>query len=454
MSLNISLKEFFPFYKRNIRVAVPVMITQAGQYIVQLADNIMVGRLGTTELAGVAFANSIFIIGFLFSVGFCQGVTPWVGQLFGEGRHREAGRFFQQSILLNLILSILVMAALTVPYFLLDRMGQEAAVAEYGRQYLRIMILSLPFTILFFGIRQFSEGLGITRYAMWITLASNILNIFLNWLLIYGKWGCPRMGVEGAAAATLVSRIVALIAFTVCLFRIPAYRRYLTYFRRPWIDRAVIRKILSTSGFLSVQSVVEVFAFSMAAIMVGWFGDTQLAAHQVAMSISSFSFMIALGIGAAATIRVSHQFGAKDYYATKMAALASIHMSIAFMVSLSTVFLILRHHVPRIFSTDPAVIDLAAGLMVMGALYQIFDAIQLASLASLRGLADVRRPLLYSSIAYFLICIPCGYLFGFILDFGPRGVWAGLTFGLACCSLLFYKRFRHLIDGYLHAESR
>lgn len=446
MKLFVSLpvmkfKDYLPFYKRNAKVAIPIMVTQAGQYIVQLADNIMVGHLGTAELAGVAFANSLLVLANVFSIGFAQGLTPHVGQYYGEGRFSMAANYFKCSILINTILSFILCAVMFLPYAMLDYMGQDPEILVHTRHYYSIGVFGMIPFIFFYTIRQFSEGIGITKYAMYITLGANLMNIFLNWVLIYGKLGAPQMGVAGAATATLISRIVMCIWFVWILFSVYPYKHYFKFMRGLLPAGKTIRSILSTSIPLSVQNLFEIVAFSLSAIMIGWIGKETLAGHQIAMSMSSMSFMVAIGFGAAATIRVSHQYGEKDYKATQMAGIASVHLSIGFMISFGVIFIILRRWIPFVFTNDPAVQQIASTLLIMVALYQAFDALQLAALASLRALKDVKIPLILSTISYFFICLPTGYLMGFVFNLGAIGVWIGLATGLLIAGVTFYIRF-------------
>ncbi|MBR5855959.1 MAG: MATE family efflux transporter [Bacteroidales bacterium] len=436
-----NFKEYLPFYRRNINLAVPVMITQAGQMVVQMADNIMVGHLGTTQFAGVSFANTIFVIGMAFCICFTQGLTPYAGQNFGSGNYKEVTKYFQNALVLNLILSICVMTIMALIMPFMEYMGQDPDILEYARSYFKIMVVSvLPFMI-FFTIRNFSEGIGITKYAMYITIGSNIINIILNWLLIFGKCGMPQMGVSGAALATLISRIVMLAAFIVAIFTIKEYKRFTSLLEKNFIDKKKIKELLGTSTPIAIQGLIEVTAFSLSGIMVGWFGKIALAGHQIAMTMSTFSFMMAQGIGAATTIRVSHQLGEKDFTATRKAGFAAMHLSILFMGSAGLIFILFRNVIPYMFTTDPQVIEIAASLLIVCAVYQIFDALQLTGLAALRAMMDVKIPLLFSTLSYYFICLPSGYLFGHTLNIGPLGVWLGLLFGLICASILFLIRF-------------
>ena len=436
-----SIRKYLPFYRRNLKVALPVMITQAGQVVVQLADNIMVGHVGTAQLAGVSFANAIFVSGIVSLIGFSQGLTPLVGESMGRDDHRAASRYLKNSFLLNTIVFTLVAAILLVTGLLMGKMGQEPEVLHYARDYYFINLASIVAMLPFFTCRFFAEGVGNTKYAMWITVISNLMNVLLNWVFIFGHWGSPALGVSGAALATLISRIFCAVSFLIIL---TVSRRMGPFFRealriRP--DRETLRTLLFLSVPISLSGLLESMSFSLAAIMVGWMGKVELAAHQIVNSLSQLSFMVATGIGAAATIRVSFQYGAGKKEETVMAANASIHMSLFYMGACGLLFVALRHLLPSVYSNDPAVTALASKLIIVLALFQVADAVQLASMASLRGLKDTKVPMVYSLISYYLVAIPSGYLLGFTAGLGPAGVWVGLLLGLFAAAILFYVRF-------------
>jgi len=437
----VNFREYIPFYKTNLKLAVPVMLTQAGQISVNLADNIMVGHLGATELAAVSFSNSIIILGMVFGIGFTQGITPHVGQSYGKGDEKKVSELLKNSLILNFVISILLTLIMAFTGLFMNRMGQTEQVAELGKDYYDIILFSMFPALMFFVLRQFSEGIGITRYAMYITLFANSLNIFLNWVLIYGKLGFEPMGIEGAAIATLISRYVMFISFLILFVQNKNYNLYLLNKLTKALNRAHIKAILKTSIPLSLQNLVEITAFSMSAVMVGWNGEISLASHQIAMSMSSFSFMLALGVGAAATIRVSHLYGLRDYTGMRKAGFAAVHLSVILMTICGLAYVIFRNQIPLIFTEVPAVNELASTLLIIAALFQVFDAIQLSSLASLRALADVKKPLIMSVISYYFVCLPLGYLFGFVMDYGATGVWTGLMLGLVFAAILFLRRF-------------
>lgn len=448
----MTLREYIPFYKRNLKVAFPVMITQAGQVLVQLADNIMVGHLGPAQLAGVSFANAIIMIGLVFAIGFTQGVTPVIGQHFGKGNGKAVASALCNSAVLNSIMAVVLTAIMLTVGAFMDRMGQDPEVLSYAKEYYFIIIAGFIPMIAFFNIRFFSEGIGNTRNEMWITIGTNVLNIFLNWVFIYGNLGAPRMGVAGAALATLISRIIAALTFLIILFRAEEYRRFVRLTPHKPVRLAEIVRQFRLSLPVSLQNLLEVTAFSFAAIMVGWMGKYELAAHQIAQNLSSLSFMIATGIGAAATIRVSHQFGAGRRKDAFHAGVAAVHMAMAIMIFFGAVFIILHRTIPYMYTDDPSVIPIAGRLIIILSLYQVFDAVQLASRSSLLGLKDINIPLIFSAISYYVICLPSAYILGFTCGLGPDGVWTGLLLGLAVAALLFCTRFLRISRKYIREE--
>lgn len=432
-------------------MALPVMVTQAGQVLVQLADNIMVGHLGAAELAGVSFANAIIMIGLVFAIGFAQGVTPVVGQHFGKGDGKAVAVALSNSAVLNTIMAVVLTTVMLLVGVFMDRMGQDPEVLVHARDYYFIIVAGFIPMIAFFNVRFFSEGIGNTRNEMWITIWTNLLNIFLNWVLIYGNLGAPRLGVAGAAWATLISRVIGAVAFLVILFRVEEYRRFVRLTPRRPVSLSGMYRQLKLSLPVSLQNLLEVTAFSFAAIMVGWMGKYDLAAHQIAQNLSSLSFMIATGIGAAATIRVSHQFGAGRREDAYHAGKAAVHMAVAIMLLFGVLFISMHRVIPFIYTDDPAVIPIAGRLIIILALYQIFDAVQLASRSSLLGLKDINIPLIFSAISYYVVCLPSAYFLGFVMDLGPEGVWIGLLLGLAVAALLFCTRFVRISRRYIRS---
>lgn len=444
-----TLREYIPFYRRNINLAVPVMITQAGQVVVQMADNIMIGHLGTAQFAGASFANSIFLIGMVFCICFTQGLTPFVGQSYGKGEYGKVTEYLKNSFILDIMAALAVVALLMGVLPFMDKMGQESDILLYAREYYITTTLSLIPFVMFFAIRNFSEGIGVTKYAMYITVIANLLNIFLNWVFIFGKLGAPQMGVKGAAFATLICRILMFVAFAILIFIIKEYKGFTRGIGAPYINLALIKEMFPTSLSIAFQGLAEMVAFSLSGIMMGWFGKVALAAHQCTVLMSTCSFMIAQGIGAAATIRVSHQYGERRYKETQKAGFAAMHLAVLFMGICGIIYVIFRKSLPYIFTSDPQVAHLASRLIIVMATYQVFDAMQLTNGASLRALKDVKLPLLYLCISYYVISLPFGYFCAASLNMGPTGIWLGLVVGLTSVAILFFFRFKRKTDRYI-----
>ena len=438
----MSFKSYIPFYKRNLRVAFPIIITQAGQIIVQFVDNIMVGHLGAAQLAGVSFANALFLIGLVCSLGFAIGSTPVVGKYFGGGDDSSVAKTFSNSLFLNIVIGFVLTIVLLLVGLLMDFMGQQPEVLHYARNYYFINVGSVMFLSIFFCIRYLSEGIGNTKYAMWITIISNALNIFLNWILIYGKLGIKPLGVEGAAYATLISRALSAIVFAVIIVKKEEYLKFLRLIKRPFIEKKSTKEILKISIPSATQALFEEGLFSICAIIVGWIGTYELAAHQIGQNLSTLTFMVSTGIGSAATIRVSHQYGAGRYQDMRKAAIASLHMSIAFMLLCGIIFVVFNKGIPAIFTNDSNVFPIASTIILIVAAYQIFDATQLGCISALRGVGDVKIPLYLAMFSYYVVSIPVGCLLAFVAGLGVYGIWIGLLFGLMTASILFSIRLK------------
>lgn len=445
----MNIKSYIPFYKRNLAIAVPVMLSQIGQVVVQMADTMMVGRLGADELASVSYAGAIFNIGLLFCMGSAMGLTPLVGKSISQRGHRQSAHLFQNSFLFNLIFALGVGALLYGVSFFMDNMGQSERVVELAIPYFRIMIISMIPALIFLSFKQFMEGLGDTRTAMIITIGANVVNIGLNYLLIYGEFGAPELGVAGAAYATLVARILMPLSFLVVFLRRPSLRRYFKFFCKENFSLTHLKELTRVGLPIGTQILVEQLAFSFTAVMVGWLGAASLASHQVAMNISFLVFMILSGLSAATTIRVSHQFGRGAIGDMRKAAHASYHLTTVSVIIAAILIVIFRHQIPLLFSSDPEVIAVSSQLLLIVALYQLPDGLQVVSLGALRGISDVKRPMIYATLSYLGLNIPIGYFCGFTLGMGATGVWIGFVFGLTAAAISFMIRFENKSKSYL-----
>jgi MATE family multidrug resistance protein len=433
-----NLKSYVPFYKRNLAVAIPVMLSQLGQVVVQFADTMMVGRLGTDQLA---------------AVGCAMGLTPLVGKASSQGDDRYSAHLFQNSFVLNMILGLGIGAILLVLSFFMGNMGQTPEVVGHAVPYFRIMVVSMIPTLIFLSFKQFMEGIGNTRTAMIITIAANVLNIALNYVLIYGKLGAPALGVAGAGYATLISRMMMPVAFVWVFRKRMNLRRYFSFFAKSNFAWAHVKELAKVGLPIGTQIFVEQVAFSFTAIMVGWLGAGALASHQIAMNISFLVFMVLCGLASATTIRVSHQLGRGAVEDMRKAAHASYHLTLASVGLIAVLILIFRHQIPMLFSQDPDVIAISAKLLLIVAIYLIPDGLQVVSLGALRGISDVKVPMILASIAYLGLNIPIGYLCGFVFGMGVTGIWIGFIFGLTAAAASFMIRFERKSRTFIAADA-
>ncbi len=435
-------------YSKTLRLAVPVALTQAGMLAVQIVDNAMVGHLGAVPLAGVAFGGNVFFFLFIFGLGLAMGITPLVGEAHAQGKHRKVAQLLQNSVALYMGLGLLISFLQMQTVHLFPHMNQPPEVIEAGTPYYRYLAWSSIPLMIFFAFRQFLEGVGNTRVEMVITIICNAINIFLNWVFIYGNLGFEAMGASGAGLATLTSRVMMPLMMIGYFVVNHSYRRYLSFYSGDnWSRRRVVA-ILGVGFPISLQMVLEGGAFAVTGIMMGWLGAVALAANQIAISITNMAFLIVLSIGSATTIRVSHAYGLKDFEAIKRIARTSYRIGIVWNVFMAVVFVVCRHLLPRIFTVDPAVIDITGQLLIMVAMFQVFDGVQCVSICILRGMQDVKITSIIAFISYIVINIPIGYLFAFTLGIGPRGLWIGFVFGLCVAATLLVARYRKMVKKY------
>lgn len=436
------IKEYLPFYRRNLKVAGPIMLAQVGGAIVQLVDTFMVGRLGTIELAAVSFASAVFVIGFVAATGLLMGATPIIGQLASNEKNKSRiVQIFQNLFLLASIVAVFVTILLLIVYFIMPHMGQVPEVVVLARPYYLTLVFSIIPFLLFAAFRQFLEGVGNTSIAMVVTLLSNVVNIILNYFLIYGKCGFPEMGVLGAGVATLISRVLMPIMCFVYFKYKSKWLSYIKPFNRYLFDKATLRELWSVGSPIMAHLLMEVSAFAFSGIMIGWLGAVELASNQIAQNMSHILFMVVLGISAATTIRVSHQYGARDYHAMRMASNASIHLCLMANAIMGSLLIIFRTEVASLFSDDPQVIYLGSQLLIFSGIFQLSDGMQAVGAGILRGLKDVKIIMLYSFISYVIINLPLGYFLGFVCEFGAEGVWCGFICSLSAAAILFRLRY-------------
>ena len=438
-------------YKQNLRLALPVVLTQLGQILTQFADNLMVGRYGGDDpmpLAAVSFGGAVFFILFITSIGIALGMTPLIGELYAQGNRERSSHLLQNGILFYGALGIAMTAFQYAIIPLMYHLGQPVEVVDAAIPYYKMLVWSMPFVMLFFAFKQFLEGVGNTKVEMAVTIIANLANVGFNWIFIYGRCGLPEMGAVGAGLGTLLSRIIAPVLMIGYFYARREYRDYLERFALRNYSWREVGQLTRMGLPIALQMFLESSAFVGTGIMMGWFGDgakTAIGANQIATTIANCAFMIVMSIGAATTIRVSHCYGARNLGEMTMAAKASYHLVLAWNAFAAAVFLSLRHVIPTLFTTNAEVIGIASQLLAFAALYQLSDGIQNVSVGILRGIQDVRIIMPIALISYWLLNLPVGYLVGFTLGMGPAGLYIGFTFGLSTAALLMILRIRRSI---------
>ena len=450
-----SFREYLPYYKRNLRVALPVMLTQLGASLVGFFDSIMVGHYATVDLAAVSFSNAIFFTVMVFAMGALMGITPLVGIQVGEMKQvtenesiirRNIASLFQNGMLFTVLLSALMLVLLggCIPF--LDCFGQDSAVVEVARPYYILIVISLVPFLFFSFFKQFLEGLGNTMVAMVITLLMNGLNILLNWVFIYGNWGFEPMGATGAGFGSLISRI----GMPLCFWAVMAFHKeWKQYLRMAW-ERFSWQRIreLAKIGFpIGGQTLLETFLFTASFVIIGWISKEALAAHQVANQIADMTFMLELGIGSATTIRVSHQLGEGNIHGVRMASNASVHLVLLMNTIGAALMISLRNYIPMLFTEDTEVIAIASQLIVLAGLFQYADGLQAVGAAMLRGITDVKVPMMIAFVSYILIGLSVGLVCAFPLGMGASGIWIGFIFALAIAAICFHIRFNRKLKA-------
>jgi MATE family multidrug resistance protein len=442
------LQSFFtrykPYYSDNLRLAMPIVVSQLGHTLVHLADSVIVGHFaGTIQLAAVSLVNSLFMLVLVLGMGIAYGLTPLIAKENGGKNYAECGKLLSNSLIINIIVGLLLYAGVNFgTLVIIDHIGQSPEVVAYAKPYLHYLALSIiPLTI-FQTFKQFAEGLGFTKQAMFISIWGNAVNIILGIIFVKGMFGIRPMGVQGVGLSTLIDRILMATVMSVYVFRSRNFKVYLEKFKVTFIDKVRSMKILKIGAPVSLQYSFEISAFSGAAILIGTIGAVEQAAHQVAINLASITYMLASGIASAATIKTGNNLGKKNFLDLRRSAVASYHVIILFMTLTAVLFIFANKVMPYIYTEDLNVIRIASQLLIIAGFFQLFDGTQVVGLGVLRGIGDVNIPTVITFIAYWIIGIPLGYFLGIHLHLGVNGIWYGLTTGLLTASILLFIRFQ------------
>ncbi|MFA6597194.1 MAG: MATE family efflux transporter [Ignavibacteriaceae bacterium] len=435
------IKSFRLHIRETAQLAFPVIVGQLGIILMGVVDNAMVGRIGYHPLAASALANGIFFLIFVVGMGVTYAVSPLVANSIGSGRAEQCGNILKQALAINIFIGIILGIITYYSAELFYLMHQKEKVVAYAIPYLHILAFSIPMMMAFLTYKHFLEGLSIMRPAMIIVLLANLVNVAGNYCLIYGNFGFPKLELNGAGISTLSSRFFMMIMLIIFLnknHRVKKYRPHLLHYK---IDWKLTKEILALGLPSGMQYFFEVGAFFFTAIMIGWFGARQLAAHQIALSIASITYMIVVGVSAAAAIRVAKFVGEGNKVETRKAGLSALLLAAGFMSLCGILFFMTNNILPELYISNVEVKTIAASLILIAAFFQIFDGIQCVGLGILRGISDVTFPTAVTFIAYWLVGIPLGAWLAFYAGLTVQGIWIGLSVGLATSASLLSFRF-------------
>jgi MATE family multidrug resistance protein len=447
------LQKYTKEFRYNIKLAVPVIMGMLGHTFVVFADNVMVGQLGTAELAAVSLGNSFVFIAMSLGIGFSTAITPLVAEADGAGNKENAKSALKHGLVLCTLLGLLLFLIILACKPLMYMMEQPLEVVALALPYIDLVAFSLVPLVIFQAFKQFSEGLSQTKYPMYATILANVINIILNYILIFGHFGFPKMGLIGAAVGTLISRFVMVLHLWYLLKQRPKFHDYVTRFDFRAMERKVMEKIIGLGFPSALQMFFEVAIFTAAIWLSGVLGKNAQAANQIALNLSSMTFMFGMGLGVAAMIRVGNQKGTGDFIKLRRIAQSIFLLTLLIEVVFAALFLLGRYWFPTLYldvtdlsnmADNNEVILLAAKLLLVAAFFQISDGTQVVVLGALRGLQDVRIPTWITFVAYWLIGFPISYYLGLHTDLKSTGIWIGLLTGLSASAIMLYIRFNYL----------
>lgn len=425
-----------------LKIGLPIMLGQACVIILAFADNIMIGWHSVDELAASSFVNNIMNLFIMTELGFATGMTPMIGANNGTGDIKGIGATLKNGLIVNGIIGVISLVLLTAIYFLLGHFGQAPELLPYIRPYFIIIGISTLFALGFNVLKQFTDGICRPMISMTLLMIGNLLNIFGNWVLIYGNLGFPELGLTGAGISTLISRILILCVFIAFIFKSKKMKEYARAIKEAVVSKSEMKGVLRMGYPVGTQMALETSTFTFAAVMAGWLGVLQLAAHQVVITISQLFFLMMQGLSFAVSILVSNAFGRKDFESVQEYAGKGYFMILSISATLSVLLYCFRYQATGIFTDSPEVSAMAVSLFFLLFAYQFGDGLQLCFANVLRGIQDV-RPIMYAAfVSYYLIAIPVAYLLGFKAGFGIQGIWMGFPIGLTLAGIFFYVRYR------------
>lgn len=449
----MNLSQYTKEFSYNFRLAYPVIIGMLGHTLIGIVDNIMVGKLGSTELAAVSLGNSMIFVAMSLGIGFSTAITPIVAEADAENDTSKIHSAFHHGLFLCIILGFLLFGLVVLAKPIMELLKQPKEVIELAKPFVDWVAFSLVPLIIYQGYKQFADGLSMTKVSMYAIVMANILHVGINYCLIYGVWFFPKMGILGAALGTVISRIAMVLFMHIILSRKEQLKKYFHSFSFDEIKKETLNKIINLGFPSAMQMLFEVVLFTAAIWLCGNIGKTSQAANQIALSLASMTFMVAMGLSVASMIRVSHQKGVNDYKQLIIVARSIFLLAILIEIVFAIMFVALHQVLPYLFLNmenqsqlldNQEVIAIAAKLLLVAAVFQISDGIQVVVLGALRGLQDVKIPMYITFVAYWIIGFPISFYLGEYTSLKAVGVWIGLLAGLTAAAVFLFIRFHYL----------
>jgi len=430
---------------KTLKLAGPIIFGELAQMALALIDTAMVGSVSYKQLAAVALVMSVVNIPFVIGIGMTMSVSQLVAMAHGQGNPKKVSHYLYNGFLLCAFTALIISVGLECSRAILPHLKQDPEVVSLAFPFLRIMGISIIPMMLFMTLKQFTDGLEYTRTAMLLSLIALPLNAFLNWLLIFGNWGFPRLELTGAAYGTLITRSLTFLALTFIIFRHKMFKQYIALRQESWTFQwQTIKELLRIGIPSSLQAGMEVGVFAVSAILVGTIGAIEQAAHQIAMNCAAFTFMVSIGLAQGGSIRVSNAYGRRDWPHILLIGKSTLCTAIIYGLLCFLAFICFNRFLPKLFNENEFVLQLASSLLIFAAIFQISDATQAVAVGLLRGAKDVKVPTLVVGLAYWVVGLPIGYLLAFQLNMRAHGIWSGFIIGLSLVSLFLTIRFLKL----------
>ena len=441
MKQNVTTIQQKHHYQELLAIGIPVIIGQLGTIVLGFADTLMIGHHSTQELAAAGLVNNIYALVLISYMGFSYGLTPIIGRLYGMVRTDEIGQKVRNSLFANMVVGCIFTLAMVILYFNLSRIGQPEELLTLIRPYFIVNLISVLFVGVFNTMKQFLDGIGHTKVAMWVMIMGNVVNILGNWTLIYGVGPFPELGLLGAGLSTMGSRILMAAAMVAMVLGKKKFQQYRKDIIHSHVNKADFKEMNRLGWPVALQLAMESAAFTLSCVMVGWLGTIPLASHQVMITISQLFYLVLSGMASAMAIRVSHFVGQKDYQAVRRNAYDGWRLALLFSTLMGIPVFLFRHQIGGLFTDNVEVQQNVAVLIILMMVYQFGDGLQYTFANALRGIACVKPMVTYAFIAYFIISLPMGYTLGFPCGLGILGIWIAFPFGLTAAGYLYWHRF-------------